>query len=413
MSPPSPVELRYHTVAQDAALGTLLAVVLCALLKLVLSGARRRRARVPVLVVGAGPVGLVAALAALRSGRTRHLQLLEARGRASLLRRPQQVALDPRSVRFLRALGVDFDNMEGCWRERRFFTRLGVFQEHLLSLLERERRGVELSLGTRFSEDFLRRIPAAERPRVIIVADGSSGDSCSVLGISDEFIVESCGAYGANATIERLDQRQVPTPEIRVHGLLFDLSAYGIDAQRESRRGSLAVVDSSGFHLKIYGSFRNRCMALACQEHGQGKMVHFLRHTANTSIMRSIFHQSFNTYKSDMEPRLMELSSNRLQCSRKLFEIQLSHRRITAAFMEAEQISVTVEGAAARLLNFDTGSGVNLGLEGLESLGAFISRTAVALDRGELIEALSEKIQHARQVSRSFCRSGVSSAIFE
>lgn len=49
----------------------------------------------------------------------------------------------------------------------------------------------------------------AEWPRVIVVADGSCGDSCSVLGISTDYIVESCHAYGANATIERLDQRQV------------------------------------------------------------------------------------------------------------------------------------------------------------------------------------------------------------
>ncbi len=48
-----------------------------------------------------------------------------------------------------------------------------------------------------------------EWPRVIVVADGSCGDSCSVLGISTDYIVESCRAYGANATIERLDQRQV------------------------------------------------------------------------------------------------------------------------------------------------------------------------------------------------------------
>lgn len=46
---------------------------------------------------------------------------------------------------------------------------------------------------------------------MIVVADGSCGDSCSVLGISSEYTVESCNAYGANATIERLDQRQVLT----------------------------------------------------------------------------------------------------------------------------------------------------------------------------------------------------------
>lgn len=49
---------------------------------------------------------------------------------------------------------------------------------------------------------------------MIVVADGSCGDACSVLGISSEYIVESCHAYGANATIERLDQRQVSPTDL-------------------------------------------------------------------------------------------------------------------------------------------------------------------------------------------------------
>ena len=60
-----------------------------------------------------------------------------------------------------------------------------------------------------FTDEYLRQIPRSQWPRVIVVADGSCGDSCSVLGISSEYSVESCRAYGANATIERLDQRQV------------------------------------------------------------------------------------------------------------------------------------------------------------------------------------------------------------
>lgn len=55
----------------------------------------------------------------------------------------------------------------------------------------------------------MRRVPHGQRPRVIVVADGSCGDTCSVLGISSDYTAESCHAYGANATIERLDQRQV------------------------------------------------------------------------------------------------------------------------------------------------------------------------------------------------------------
>lgn len=57
---------------------------------------------------------------------------------------------------------------------------------------------------------------------MIVVADGSCGDSCSVLGISSEYTVESCHAYGANAAIERLDQRQVLThTHTHIHRLLF------------------------------------------------------------------------------------------------------------------------------------------------------------------------------------------------
>lgn len=50
---------------------------------------------------------------------------------------------------------------------------------------------------------------ASDWPNIIIVADGSCGESSAILGISPEYIVESCNAYGANAVIERPDQRQV------------------------------------------------------------------------------------------------------------------------------------------------------------------------------------------------------------
>lgn len=71
--------------------------------------------------------------------------------------------------------------------------------------------------------------------------------------------------------------------------------------------------------------------------------------------MKNIFHQSFNAYKTDIEPRVSELTLHRMQCSRRLFEILLSHRRISAAYIEGDNVAVTVEGEAARMLNFDTG----------------------------------------------------------
>nr|XP_046205779.1 uncharacterized protein si:dkey-234i14.6 [Oncorhynchus gorbuscha] len=403
-------EEQYRALAYDTALSTLVAVVFYVVVKVSLDGIRQWRARISVLIVGSGPVGLTAALVAVRSGKVLKLTLLDERYRTALLCRPQQIALDPRSVEFLLELGVDFDNMEGCWHNEHFFTKIGVFQEYLLSILEQKRQKVEIKvqLGTKFTEEYLRKIPGSDWPRVIVVADGSCGDSCSVLGISSDYTVESCHAYGANATIERLDQRQVPTPEIRAHSLFFDLSAYGVEALREPKSSAV----KPGFHLKIYGTFRNRYMALVCPA-SDTKMVRFLRHTANSSIMKNIFHQSFNAYKTDIEPRLNDLTLHRMQCSRRLFDIQLSHRRVSAAYIEGDNVSVTVEGEAVRVLNFDTGCGVNLGMRGLESLGTFIYHTATAVDQNDVLEALSAKIQHSRQVAETFRQTGLAHTMFE
>ncbi|XP_033896517.1 uncharacterized protein si:dkey-234i14.6 isoform X2 [Acipenser ruthenus] len=350
-------EEKYRTLAYDTALSTLLAVVVYVVVKVSLDGIRQWRARVSVLVVGSGPVGLTAALVAVRSGKVLKLTVLDERYRTALLCRPQQIALDPRSVKFLLRLGVDFDNMEGCWHNDHFFTKIGVFQEYLLSILEHKKQKVDIkiNLGTK-----------------------------------------------------------VPTPEIRAHSLYFDLSAYGVDlfAGGKDPQNSQQAPVKPGFHLKIYGTFRNRYMALACPA-SDSRVVRFLRHTANSSIMKNIFHQSFNAYKTDIEARVNDLTLHHLQCSRRLFEIMLSHRRINAAYIEGDNVAVTIEGEAVRVLNFDTGCGVNLGLRGLESLETFIYKTATALDQNDVFEALSAKIQHSKQVAENFRQTGLVTTMFE
>ncbi|XP_068117645.1 uncharacterized protein [Hyperolius riggenbachi] len=400
----------HDRLAVDTALSTLLVVLVYIVIKVSVDGIRQWRARVSILVVGAGPVGLTAALVAVHSGKVLNLTLLDERTRAALLCRPQQIALDPRSVQFLLTLGVDFDNIEGCWDNEHFFTKIGVFQEHLLSILERSKQTLDtrVLLGTKFTEDYIRKLSEGAWPRIIIIADGSCGESSTLLGVNSEYIVESCNAYGANATFERLDQRQVPTPEIRAHNLHFDLSAYGIDVTSTGKD----TLSKPGFHLKIYGTFRNRYMALACPA-SDSKVVRFLRYTPNSAVMKNIFHQSFNAYKSDIEPRMSELTLPDLQCSRRLFEVMLSHRRMTAAFIEGDNVVVAIEGEAARVLNFDTGCGINLGLRGLDSSQEFIYKVAIAVDQHDVFEALSAKIKHSKQVVEDFKLHGLAASVFE
>lgn len=141
----------HQALAYDTVLSTLVAVLVYVVLKVSLDVVRQWRARISVLIVGSGPVGLAAALVAVRSGKVLKLTVLEERYRTALLCRPQQIALDPRSVKFLLGLGVDFDNMEGCWHNEHFFTRIGVFQEYLLSILEQKKQKVDVrvQLGTK------------------------------------------------------------------------------------------------------------------------------------------------------------------------------------------------------------------------------------------------------------------------
>ena len=119
--------------------------------KTLLDSLRRRQAKLTVVVVGAGPVGLTSLMVAARSGRVSRVVLLEELSKMSLFNQPQQIALDSRSAAFLRRLGVDFDNMEGCWDAGCFFTRLSVFQEYMLSIVYRLPVPVDVRLGTKVS----------------------------------------------------------------------------------------------------------------------------------------------------------------------------------------------------------------------------------------------------------------------
>ncbi|XP_033625598.1 uncharacterized protein LOC117288854 [Asterias rubens] len=355
------------------------------------------RVRLNVVVIGTGPIGLSAALIAAHSKRVGRIIIYEDKSRSQLISRPQQIALDSRSVAFLRRYQVDFDNMEGCWQKERFYTRIGIFQEYMMSNLQRCEADVTIKLGTKFKEEVAASCGSPTNRTLVIVADGLHGQSCNLLGVSDEFVVESCKAFGGACSLERLEQPQVPSPELQVNKLKLDLSGFG----NEYRFPDLS---RAAFYLKIFGTFRHRYISLVCHK-CDTHLVRQLRITSDTMIMRNIFQESFNTYRTKGEPKISDSEAFNIQCNQRLGEVKLSYRRENVLYIQEENLVVTVEGDAVRSLNFNLGFEVNMGLRGLECMGTFIDDIVTADNQCALVKAMSVKTRFAHKVNRDLIHS--------
>ena len=116
---------------------------------------------------------------------------------------------------------------------------------------------------------------------VVIVCDGFKGRSASLLGLSDEFVQHSCRAYGAVAAIERADERSVPTSEIRVHNVTFDLRAYG-NVTADSPPAQ-PPPPPPRFHVKIFGTVRRRFVALVVSR-DESRLLKMLKVSLDQSV---------------------------------------------------------------------------------------------------------------------------------
>ena len=79
--------------------------------------------------------------------------IYEEKTRSRLLGNNYQIALDTKSVQFLKTLTIDFDNIEGCWDNGIFYTKSGVFVEYLLSNIPRLDVSLDLRLNTKVSKE--------------------------------------------------------------------------------------------------------------------------------------------------------------------------------------------------------------------------------------------------------------------
>ncbi|XP_067651778.1 uncharacterized protein [Haliotis asinina] len=365
---------------------------------------RRRQARVTVVVIGAGPIGLTAVLVAARSRRVGKIILFEEMFRKVLLNRQHQIAFDHKSIPFLKKIGVDFDNIEGCWDGDCFYTRVGIFQEYLLDVIQRIRTPKEIRLGTKFTREHTKEIEYIPGRKLVIVCDGANGQAVRTMGLSDEFVQHTCKAYAAVAAVERPEQHNVPMPERRVHNLHFDLTAYGTDTSE--------CDGLTGFSLKIFGSSKSRYMTLIVPK-CESPLVKTLRVVLDRSMMRNIFMKCFNTYKSNSEHSLSDSFALKLmKFSPRLFEIKLSQRLETVAYFEDSDTFVVAEGDAARCYNFHTGLDVNIGIKGIMTLPNFLSMVPTAMTEHSIMKAMMYKSRQADQVCKDFVKNGLRDYMF-
>ena len=130
---------------------TLSAVAFFVGTKTIVNRIRRDLAQVSVVVIGAGPVGLTAALIAVHCKRVQKVIVFEEESRCSIENKVYQIAITPSNAASLRRYGIDFDNLEGTWSDGCFYTRVGIYLEYIISVLPIYSHELDLKFSTKVS----------------------------------------------------------------------------------------------------------------------------------------------------------------------------------------------------------------------------------------------------------------------
>ncbi|XP_074077764.1 uncharacterized protein LOC141512576 [Macrotis lagotis] len=177
------------------------------------------------------------------------------------------------------------------------------------------------------------------------------------------------------------------------------LRPLGVDVLGTDNRGN------NGRFFPRLGAFQEQLLHLLEQEAWRARtnILVFL----DAKLMKKIYHQFFNDYKMDGDPKMSGLSLQQL------LEILLSCKKITTTYIKRNNIAVTVEGEDPHLLSFGTGSGENLRPRGLESNEELATNMTTLGDHRDVFQSLSANTKQSREIVEEFKSDGLLCAHFE
>lgn len=385
---------------------------------------------IDILVVGAGPVGLLSALWFAKQGY--RIVCIEQYGRRPkpevgknkhFKERHQQIGLNEESLNLLRSIDMQIWEslklkgcVDGSWMNIPIYLLQGI----LVSRLKRYRNvkilfetkinrvntvdsnsNCQILLGSATNQKDNNSLSESQwsksstpskiydvRPRLVIVADGKSNG-----GVSETFFGFSC-AYTINEStygLVGMIRRPIPCPAI----CLKNYSSNEYVSQSHPEYGPL--------YFRLLGSYQERYIALGLVN--PQRRNDFLNLPEGTIV--NLLLEAHNKHKTPLEPEITRLT----EYSREPITMVLGYRPQTLKILQNSTTIVTVQGDAARKTSFFSGSALNTGYKSLKELFEFCHKNEALIFRStapfQLQKRVAQENNQCRHISTELVSEGL------
>ena len=128
-------------------------MIIVALAKSIYVHLCRKYCKISVVIVGAGPIGLTAAVIASKCEKVRKLMIIESSEYQTVINRKYQVSFGGSSINMLKNLGMELNDLDGCWDNTIFYTHVGVYLEYAFSIIKQTCPSVDVEFHTKVSSN--------------------------------------------------------------------------------------------------------------------------------------------------------------------------------------------------------------------------------------------------------------------